>query len=249
MAAYRHGGGRPDDAEILLSGSGLVRLHEARQRAAGRDPGPTRAASAITACALADKASAEAASVRHFLTLLARFAGDLALVFLARGGVTFSGGIVPRLVELLDPASFRAAFEAKAPHHPLMQKIGTRLISHGSRAGRHGGGRAASRPLCHRLRSARLAAHALTETAAGQRKVIARAPGTAPARDHVHAFGSNRSKQHERFEMTDRDAKALPFCASRPCLRASRLRRRSRSSRGSGLHRAPPGRASRAAWR
>ena len=117
-------------AEMLLSGSGLVRLHDARQRAAGRDPGPTREASAITAGALADKASAEAASVRHFLTLLARFEGDLALVFLARGGVTFSGGIVPRLVELLDPASFRAAFEAKAPHHALMQKIGTRLVSH-----------------------------------------------------------------------------------------------------------------------
>ncbi|MGC2220971.1 MAG: glucokinase, partial [Methylocella sp.] len=41
----------------------------------------------------------EAATLRLCWALTARFAGDLALAFLAKGGVTFSGGILPRIVE------------------------------------------------------------------------------------------------------------------------------------------------------
>ena len=55
-------------------------------------------------------------------------AGDLALAFLAKGGVTFSGGILPRIVEFCDPEKFRAAFENKAPYGEMMRAIGTRLI-------------------------------------------------------------------------------------------------------------------------
>ena len=116
-------------AETLLSGPGLVRLHRARLRAVGGAPGEAGEASAIAARAQADRASAEAQSIRLFLKLLARFAGDLALAFMARGGVTLSGGILPKLVEFLDPELFRASFEDKAPHQVLMRQIGTRLIS------------------------------------------------------------------------------------------------------------------------
>jgi glucokinase len=116
-------------AEHLLSGSGLVRLHRARLRAAGQEPGEVEEASTITARAHADKTSQEAQSIVLFLHLLARFAGDLALAFLARGGVTFAGGVLPRFLDFLDPAAFRAAFEAKAPHQGLMRQIPTRLIS------------------------------------------------------------------------------------------------------------------------
>ena len=34
---------------------------------------------------------------------------------MATGGVTLAGGILPRIVDLLDAAAFRAAFEGKAP--------------------------------------------------------------------------------------------------------------------------------------
>jgi glucokinase len=114
--------------EMLLSGPGLVRLHQARLRAAGLTPDAAIEGSVITERALVDAASEEAQTIRLFLRLLARFSGDLALTFMARGGVVFSGGILPRLVDLLDVAAFRAAFESKAPHQALLRQIGTRLI-------------------------------------------------------------------------------------------------------------------------
>lgn len=114
-------------AETILSGSGLQRLHRARFLAAKR-PAPEFDEVEITMRALADPDKEEAHSVRLFWRLIARFAGDLALAFLARGGVTFSGGILPRLVPLLDVEDFRAHFENKAPYVELMRSIGTRLV-------------------------------------------------------------------------------------------------------------------------
>ena len=59
---------------------------------------------------------------------MARFAGDMAVTFVATGGVTLSGGVLPRVVDFLDDAAFRAAFEAKAPVDALARRIPTRLI-------------------------------------------------------------------------------------------------------------------------
>jgi glucokinase len=114
-------------AETLLSGHGLIRLHRARCLAARQRP-PKFDEVEITNQALANPDGEEAQSVRFFWRLVARFAGDLALAFLARGGVTFSGGILPRLTPLLDVEDFRAHFENKAPYTDLMRSIGTRLI-------------------------------------------------------------------------------------------------------------------------
>ena len=61
-------------------------------------------------------------------TLTGRFAGDLALAFLTKGGVTFAGGILPRILNFCDLDAFRAAFENKAPYGEMMRTIGTRLI-------------------------------------------------------------------------------------------------------------------------
>jgi glucokinase len=114
-------------AETILSGPGLMRLHRARCMAAGE------AAAESSEIALIERAHAqphseEAATLRLCWTLTARFASDLALAFLAKGGVTFSGGILPRIVEFCDLEKFRAAFENKAPYGEMMRAIGTRLI-------------------------------------------------------------------------------------------------------------------------
>jgi glucokinase len=114
-------------AESLLSGPGLVRLHFARLATLGKD------LAVLDDVALIDQAHAnpqgdEADTLRLFWHLIARFAGDMALVFMAKGGVTFAGGILPRITEFLDETDFRAAFENKAPYGSMMQKIGTRLI-------------------------------------------------------------------------------------------------------------------------
>jgi glucokinase len=114
-------------AETILSGPGLMRLHRARCMAAGE------AAAESSEIALIERAHAqpggeEAATLRLCWTLTARFAGDLALAFLAKGGVTFAGGILPRIVDFCDLEKFRAAFENKAPYGELLRSIGTRLI-------------------------------------------------------------------------------------------------------------------------
>ena len=44
--------------------------------------------------------------------------------------MTLAGGILPRVVSLLDPVTFRAAFEAKAPVSRLAESIPTQLIIH-----------------------------------------------------------------------------------------------------------------------
>jgi glucokinase len=114
-------------AETILSGPGLMRLHQARCTAAGE------AAQESSEIALIERAHAqpggeEAVTLRLGWALTARFAGDLALAFLAKGGVAFAGGILPRIVEFCDPEKFRAAFENKAPYGDLLHGIGTRLI-------------------------------------------------------------------------------------------------------------------------
>lgn len=113
--------------EVVLSGAGLVRLHGARCRVGGVESAWTEGAQVVTA-ALADPGSPEAATVRMFLDILGRFAGDMAIAFCATGGVYIAGGIVPRLIPLLDHARFRAAFEAKEPVRWLPESIATRLI-------------------------------------------------------------------------------------------------------------------------
>ncbi|MDF2120020.1 glucokinase [Roseiarcaceae bacterium H3SJ34-1] len=114
-------------AEWLLSGPGLARLHRARLAAAGLVPDALDAA-AIAAQAGADRNSAAAATLRLFWRLVARFAGDMALTFLARGGVTLAGGVLPKITDFLDEAVFRAIFEAKAPMQPLLQAMPVRIL-------------------------------------------------------------------------------------------------------------------------
>ncbi len=115
-------------AEAVISGPGLARLHRARAAAAGK-PDEGRTPAEIVSAALLDPRGPEAGSVRHFWRLTGRFAGDMALVFLARNGVALSGGILPRIIGLLDATEFRAAFEAKAPMEHVLRQIPTCVVT------------------------------------------------------------------------------------------------------------------------
>jgi glucokinase len=113
--------------EALVSGPGLRRLHRARLAAKGQVP-PELSSPEIVERALVDPTSEEAATARAFWLLAARFAGDMALTFLTTGGVTLAGGMLPRLLPLLDAQAFRAAFERKAPYDWLAKRIPVRLL-------------------------------------------------------------------------------------------------------------------------
>jgi glucokinase len=100
-------------AESVLSGPGLVRLHQAL------NPG----AEPLIAEAIAQRARDGGAecvtTVTTFVRLLGRFAGDLALTFKA-GTVYLAGGVAGRLMPLVDAKVFREGFEAHPPHDALM---------------------------------------------------------------------------------------------------------------------------------
>ncbi|MFT4097333.1 MAG: glucokinase [Rhodoblastus sp.] len=118
--------------ESVLSGPGLARLDAAMRRARGLATGDRDAAGVLTAARAGDRAAID--TIRMFWRLAARCAGDLALIFLARGGVTLSGGVLPRLVDWLDRDEFRDAFIAKAPMKDLLAGVPVRLIVHGDAA-------------------------------------------------------------------------------------------------------------------
>ena len=91
-------------------------------------PDPHLDPPAVTAAALADRTGDAAASLALYWRIVARFAGDMAVTFVATGGVTLSGGVLPRVVDFLDEAAFRHAFEDKAPVDALARRVPTRLV-------------------------------------------------------------------------------------------------------------------------
>lgn len=112
------------DAEHLLSGSGLPRLH--RGLALVRGIKTTRK-SASEIVAGDDDLCRE--TVEVFLALLGGFAGNVALTLGARGGVYLGGGVLPRIVDRVRDSDFRSRFELTGPAlSDYLTAIATSLI-------------------------------------------------------------------------------------------------------------------------
>jgi glucokinase len=78
---------------------------------------------------LAGSDGACARTLDSFCALLGSFAGNVALVLGARGGVYIGGGIVPRLGETFFTSRFRERFEAKGRFQAYLQAVPTFLIT------------------------------------------------------------------------------------------------------------------------
>ena len=63
-----------------------------------------------------------------FVTWLAGFAGDVALLFGARGGVYLGGGIAPKIRKALSGGAFRRAFEEKGRMRSFLAPIPVYVI-------------------------------------------------------------------------------------------------------------------------
>jgi glucokinase len=113
-------------AEQVLSGRGFEALHRALAEFDGV-PCAVDAAAEITEAALDGEARA-LGTARAFLDTLASFAGDVALMFGARGGVYLGGGIVPRLLPLLDQKRFRAGFAHKGRLRSYLDAVPVHVI-------------------------------------------------------------------------------------------------------------------------
>lgn len=109
-------------AERLISGPGLVALHESLA-ALRRKPSPCLDAPDIVSGALegADKLAVD--SLNMFCAMLGTVAGNLALTLGAKGGVFIGGGIVPRLGDFFARSPFRSRFETKGRFQSYLAPI------------------------------------------------------------------------------------------------------------------------------
>ena len=113
--------------ERVLSGPGLADLYRAIAASYGfSDAGLSPAKVEQLAIGGEDEMAVEA--LNFFVQWLGRFAGDMALVFGARGGVYLGGGIAPKMLSRLEQDDFRQAFERKGRMSPYVEAIPIHVI-------------------------------------------------------------------------------------------------------------------------
>lgn len=108
--------------EDVVSGPGLARIHAFL---GGRPQLPA----AIGQAALAGNDPLARQALELWLACYGAFAGDLALHWLARGGVYLAGGIAGKLLPHTDCAPFMTAFLAKREHRGLVQDMPVHLLT------------------------------------------------------------------------------------------------------------------------
>lgn len=109
--------------ERVCCGAGLALIHEALwpddalPGLADGDP------SAVVRGAQADASGNAAATIRHWSGLLGAFAGDLALVFRASGGVYLTGGVLGHLGDAFDVDAFVERFVDKGRYRDWLADL------------------------------------------------------------------------------------------------------------------------------
>jgi glucokinase len=115
-------------AERVLSGPGLVNLHDALCRLAGVVAQPLAPAD-VSAAAIAGTDPQCVEATRLFASFLGNVAGNLALTLGARGGVYIAGGVVPHLGPAFDAEIFRRQFEDKGRFAAYLKPVPVWLIT------------------------------------------------------------------------------------------------------------------------
>lgn len=106
--------------EHVVSGPGLVRIHDFLRDGRGDPRSPEQIASGPDPVARA--------ALDLFLECFGAAAGDHALAILARGGVWLAGGIAPRILPQLRNGPFLAAFNAKGEHAQLAARFPVQVV-------------------------------------------------------------------------------------------------------------------------
>lgn len=116
--------------EDALSGRGLINLYQTICALEGVAPSLAEPQT-ITAAALAGDNDQAIRSVDVFCALLGSYAGDLALLYGASGGIWLAGGIVPHIHEVLARSDFMARFVNKGSMRPFLERVPVRVLDHG----------------------------------------------------------------------------------------------------------------------
>lgn len=120
-------------AEMALSGPGIRRLYQAVCAIEGY-PVLANTPAGITAAALAGSDPAATKSISMFCRLLGGLAGDMILVFGARGGAYLTGGILPRIEPMLKQGGFEHCLKNKGVMSHYLDDINVALITTGDAA-------------------------------------------------------------------------------------------------------------------
>jgi glucokinase len=80
-------------------------------------------------------------------TWFSRFAGDVALLYGARGGIYLAGGLSANIVPAMSPGAFLEAFADKGKHRAFLESIPVNVIKTGADAGLRGAAVALARHL------------------------------------------------------------------------------------------------------
>ena len=116
--------------EDVLSGPGLLRVYRALCELNGSDVLQLTPAE-VTAAALGGHDTAAVEALETFCAVLGSFAGDLALLYGACGGVHLAGGILPQIHDFLRRSAFAERFRNKGVMRAYLEKIPVDLIEHG----------------------------------------------------------------------------------------------------------------------
>lgn len=124
--------------EHLLCGRGILRIVDFLLAETGHAPGPElaealaadEAPAAVSRLGLEGRDALAAQAMGLFARIYAGQLGDLALSFLAHGGVYVAGGIAPKILPVLKTPEFLSAFNAKPPMQALLQSMSLRVITH-----------------------------------------------------------------------------------------------------------------------
>ncbi|MBX3647374.1 MAG: glucokinase [Rhodocyclaceae bacterium] len=128
LAVWRHllqPGGRVT-AENVISGPGLAAIYASLRKVS---PGNTAIADPAEIVAAVPANPLAGRALDLFIAAYGAFAGDLALLFMARGGVYIGGGIAPKILPRLQEGGFVRAFRERGAHAGLMSGFPIRVIT------------------------------------------------------------------------------------------------------------------------
>jgi glucokinase len=109
-------------AELLVSGPGLERLHQALAEIQG-EPAGQLAAAEISRQALAGSNPLCVLALETFCALLGSACGDFLLATGSWGGLYLAGGIVPRMTDFLKASTFTARLAQKGAMRDILSGI------------------------------------------------------------------------------------------------------------------------------
>jgi glucokinase len=123
-------------SERVLSGAGLPRIVEFLEEIAGQAPSAALheamaagdPARAVTHFAIERRDALAMRALDLFVSAYGAFAGNIALIALAYGGVYIAGGIAPKIAAKLQDGTFMRAFRAKGRFDAMLASIPVHVV-------------------------------------------------------------------------------------------------------------------------